>query len=67
MISIEHDVIPALIPLLSARSSGVQEMAAFALARLAQLTSYQAAIVQVRCCCCFVLLFVLLVDFLRGV
>lgn len=46
-ISIEHDLIPALVPLLSARSSGVQEMAAFALARLAQLPSYQAAIVQV--------------------
>jgi hypothetical protein len=47
VISIEHDLIPALVPLLSARSSGVQEMAAFALARLAQLNTYQAAILQV--------------------
>ena len=47
VISIEHDLIPALVPLLSARSNGVQEMAAFALARLAQLNTYQAAILQV--------------------
>jgi len=46
--SIECDVIPALIPLLSSHSTGVQEMAAFALARLAQLPAYQAAIIQVQ-------------------
>lgn len=61
--SVEHDTIPCLIDLLhpSHSSKGVQEMAAFALARLAQLRSHQAAIAQVRSAasavvrCCVVL------------
>lgn len=49
-LSVEYDLIPALLPLLSATSSAVQEMAAFALARLAQLQTYQEAIIQVINC-----------------
>jgi hypothetical protein len=46
--SVELDLVPTLVPLLSGCSStAVQEMAAFALARLAQVPDYQAAVAQV--------------------
>jgi hypothetical protein len=46
--SVELDLVPTLVPLLSAPgSTAVQEMAAFALARLAQVPAYQTAVAQV--------------------
>lgn len=46
-LSVEGHLIPALIPLLTANSHAVQETAAFALARLAQLPSYRHATFKV--------------------
>lgn len=46
-LNVEAQLIPALIPLLTAGSHAVQETAAFALARLAQLPSYRHATVKV--------------------